>query len=260
MSPRAERVPDREDPPASASAAPCVTATAHSSFPPLGLILILLAIAACRAWYITHCPFDLSSDEAQYWEWSRRLDLSYYSKGPLVAYIIAASTHLFGNTVFGVRFPAVVLSALTSLVLFALATEMAESCDPPLAGRARVAGWSAALFVQVIPLFAVFGFAMTTDPPLILCWSVALWLFWRMARAWNATGRVSLEAAAALGAAIGLGLLAKYTMASSTCAPCSTTSPARIAGACRGAHSLRSSQSAPWLQVQSRFGIGSTDG
>ena len=35
---------------------------------------------------------DLSPDEAHYWEWSRRLDLSYYSKGPLIAYLIAALT------------------------------------------------------------------------------------------------------------------------------------------------------------------------
>ena len=33
--------------------------------------------------YLTHdCPVDLSGDEAHYWDWSRQLDLSYYSKGP----------------------------------------------------------------------------------------------------------------------------------------------------------------------------------
>src|SRR5258708_312450 len=48
--------------------------------------------------YLQHdCPIDLSGDEAQYWDWSRTLDWSYYSKGPLVAYIIRASCALCGD-------------------------------------------------------------------------------------------------------------------------------------------------------------------
>src|SRR5687767_13185304 len=51
------------------------------------------------------CPLDLATDEAYYWDWSRRLDLSYYSKGPLVAYLIRGSCSVFGDTELGVRFP-----------------------------------------------------------------------------------------------------------------------------------------------------------
>src|SRR4051794_41194416 len=58
--------------------------------------------------YLTHdCPIDLSGDEAHYWDWSRQLDLSYYSKGPLVAYLIRASCAAFGaDTMPAVRLPA----------------------------------------------------------------------------------------------------------------------------------------------------------
>src|SRR4051794_35536646 len=68
--------------------------------------------------YLTHdCPIDLSGDEAQYWDWPRQLDWSYYSKGPAVAYIIRASCWLFGrDTMALVRFPAVVLAIGTSIV------------------------------------------------------------------------------------------------------------------------------------------------
>src|SRR4051812_19729143 len=52
------------------------------------------------------CPIDLSGDEAHYWDWSRQLDLSYYSKGPLVAYLIRASCAAFGDVMWAVRFPA----------------------------------------------------------------------------------------------------------------------------------------------------------
>src|SRR3712207_2161463 len=70
--------------------------------------------------YLTHdCPVDLSGDEAQYWDWSRQLEWSYYSKGPLVAYIIRASCWAFGrDTMFTVRFPALLLGAGTSVVTY----------------------------------------------------------------------------------------------------------------------------------------------
>jgi len=71
--------------------------------------------------YLTHnCPIDLSGDEAQYWDWSRNLDLSYYSKGPLIAYIIRASCGLFGDNMPAIRLPALLLGIGTSLVTYAL--------------------------------------------------------------------------------------------------------------------------------------------
>src|SRR5262249_16135958 len=45
----------------------------------LGLALVLGFFS--QLVYLTRdCPIDLSGDEAQYWDWSRNLDLSYYSK------------------------------------------------------------------------------------------------------------------------------------------------------------------------------------
>ena len=58
-------------------------------------LAVVLPILRC---YIAEAGgFDLHFDEAQYWEWSQQLDWSYYSKGPLVAWLIAASTGLFGH-------------------------------------------------------------------------------------------------------------------------------------------------------------------
>jgi len=54
------------------------------------LIALLILVSILRLLYVIHTPFDLSPDEAHYWEWSRRPGLSYYSKGPLVAWIIAS--------------------------------------------------------------------------------------------------------------------------------------------------------------------------
>jgi hypothetical protein len=51
----------------------------------LATVAILASVAATLAFVWIRCPFDLAPDEAHYWDWSRHLDWSYYSKGPLVA-------------------------------------------------------------------------------------------------------------------------------------------------------------------------------
>src|SRR3954453_14218965 len=80
-------------------------------------------IVAATVWHIaflvTSCPLELAADEAHYWDWSRHLDWSYYSKGPLVAWVIRASrffladlsTRLVGSEMLAVRLPAVAFSA-----------------------------------------------------------------------------------------------------------------------------------------------------
>src|ERR1700756_4090806 len=63
---------------------------------------------------------DLEFDEAHYWMWSERLAPGYFSKGPGIAFVIRASTALFGATEFGVRFWSPILAAGTTLLLFCL--------------------------------------------------------------------------------------------------------------------------------------------
>src|ERR1043165_3512208 len=83
-------------------------------------VAFLLLSAIANILYLHHSPIDLSGDEAQYWDWSRNLDLSYYSKGPLIAYIIRASCKIFGDTMPAVRYPALVLGVGTSLITYLL--------------------------------------------------------------------------------------------------------------------------------------------
>ena len=76
------------------------------------LALFLAVLGGLRIAYLAVGPLDLSPDEAHYWEWSRRLDLAYYSKGPLVAYLIRALTAILGTSAFGIRMGAVLLSVV----------------------------------------------------------------------------------------------------------------------------------------------------
>ncbi len=160
-------------------------------------ILWILALTLLHLWMIGSGRWPLSADEAHYWEWSRRLDWSYYSKGPLVAYLIAASTRVGGHTEFWVRLPAVLLGAATALIAYRLTCRVTQSDR---------AGFVCVLLVSVMPLYAVGSFLMTIDAPFVCCWALA-WLCLSHVR--QREGDMAWYGA---GIAFGVGLLAKYTM------------------------------------------------
>jgi 4-amino-4-deoxy-L-arabinose transferase-like glycosyltransferase len=167
--------------------------------------LLILGGAANVYFLIDHCPFALAGDEAHYWEWSRRLDWSYYSKGPLVAYIIAAgryfladaSVRLVGSEMLAVRMPAILLSIVTGVGIFVLAVRAF--------GRPRV-GLYAVLLTATVPLFSAGSFLMTIDAPLLCAWT------WALVCVQRAIGGHGLRYWALAGALTAVGILAKYTM------------------------------------------------
>lgn len=158
------------------------------------VVLVSLVRLAYLAWL---CPYTLIEDEAYYWQWSRRLDWSYYSKGPGIAWSIAASTGLLGDTEFGVRAPAVVFAAVAALALAALGTRMS--------GDRRV-GFFAAALTMLVPLYSISGWLMTIDMPYLACWAAAC------VGAWGALERRSRWGWLGFGAAVAAGFLFKYTI------------------------------------------------
>ncbi len=156
-------------------------------------MLALLGLTVFRLWYITR--IGLVPDEAYYWLWSKHLAASYRDKGPGVAWTIALGTWLFGDTLFGVRFFAVMLSTGTAWFVVRLARRLFDD---------RTAMWCLAL-ACVIPLFAVGSVLMTIDSPSLFFWAWAMDLFW------TALERRSVVRWAGLGLIIGLGFLSKFT-------------------------------------------------
>jgi len=156
-------------------------------------IFLLFALTCYRLWFITQ--MEMVPDEAYYWLWSKHLAMSYRDKGPGVAWIIALGTELFGPTVFGIRFFAVVLSTATGALLFLLARRLYDD---------RVALWSL-LVATVIPMIAVGSILMTIDSLSVFFWAWAALIFWK------AIHRDQLSDWFWLGLAIGAGFLAKFT-------------------------------------------------
>ncbi len=176
------------------------------------LFLLLVILSLFRLYYIQTGPLDLSPDEAQYWDWSRRLDLSYYSKGPAIAYLIKAGTLLLGDTELGVRLPAVVLSLLSSIVLFYLTRSILNRHSEPGSRMPDTAAFVVASLLQIIPIFATYGVVMTIDSPFIFFWALSLYLFWHCQKDWPLR-QSGLFVWILLGIAVGCGVLTKYTMA-----------------------------------------------
>ena len=86
-------------------------------------LAVTLGIAALRAVLLAFDRLDLFVDEAQYWLWGRELAFGYYSKPPLVGWVVGLSTAIGGDGRFWVRLPGVVANAATALILARIAAE-----------------------------------------------------------------------------------------------------------------------------------------
>jgi len=165
---------------------------------------LVLGLLAFRVVYLVWlCPWDLVADEAYYWNWARWPALSYFSKGPGVAWTIVLSTRLLGVSEWSIRLPAALASAVGALAIGRLAT----ACS----GGNRRVGFFAVLAFCLLPCFFFFGHVMTIDGPFVTCWVLACWAAWavfaRLAR-----GKQAWAPWVGLGAAVGVGFLYKYTI------------------------------------------------
>ena len=134
-------------------------------------------------------------DEAQYWAYGQELAAGHFSKPPLVGWVISLTTGLGGDTEFWLRFAAPLAHGIVAWFAF-------------LAGRALFDGvtglWAAAGYL-LAPGVAASSMIMSTDPVMMAFWAIALWAWIRAAE----TGETRWWVV--VGAAIGAGMLAKYT-------------------------------------------------
>jgi len=168
--------------------------------------ILILGSALVRLVYLGwDCPLDLAPDEAHYWDWSRHLDWSYYSKGPGVAWLIRLSCELFGNLSVmltgnempAVRLPAIICGSLLLTSLFVLTVQVS--------GRPRLALLVVAVALTT-PTLSAGSTLMTIDSPYSCCWG------WALVFGYRAVFRQSRLAWWAAGVLVGLGILFKYTM------------------------------------------------
>ena len=140
--------------------------------------------------------FDLAGDEAQYWDWSRRIELGYYSKPPMVAYVDGILVGAGGNKEWSLRSGALLFTAGGLALVYALTRRIAKS---------ERAALVAALTAMAMPATWAGCILMTIDPILLFFWALAMYTFHRAVNGEDAYWYWT-------GLALGLGMLTKYTM------------------------------------------------
>jgi 4-amino-4-deoxy-L-arabinose transferase-like glycosyltransferase len=156
------------------------------------------AITLVRLIVILVSPLQLYPDEAQYWWWAQTPDWGYFSKPPMIAWIVWLTTAIFGDHEWAIRFAAPLLHGATALVVYGIAQRSFNN--------ARTGFWSALAYVT-LPGISYSSGLISTDVPLLFFWALALYAFLR------ATAEPGWRWAIVCGVALGLGFETKYAMA-----------------------------------------------
>lgn len=159
-------------------------------------LIIISALVFIRLVGLFISPLNLGGDETQYWVWSQVPDFGYFSKPPLIAWIISITTAVCGDGEACVRLAAPLFHGGTAVMLF-------------LIGRAVFDDWTgfwSAIVYATLPAVSLSSSLISTDVPLLFLWSVSLLATYK----WIESGQARWAALAGFG--IGFGLLAKYAM------------------------------------------------
>lgn len=177
--------------------------TFFSSHPtPLSLsipaaVAIILVVTFWRILMLGFNATDLFVDEAQYWLWGQHPDFGYYSKPPMIGWVIRLFNILGqSDATFWVRLPSPLFHMATALLLMLLAARMF--------GR-ETSAWTGVTFVT-LPAVSLSSVLMSTDTIQLTFLAVAISLFVRLTRTSCAA------TAAGLGVALGLAFMTKYSV------------------------------------------------
>lgn len=166
----------------------------------LSLRLALLTILAVTLWRVVMLYFnttDLFVDEAQYWFWGQNLDFGYYSKPPMIAWVVRLFNALAGSdSTFWIRLSAPLFHMATALVLMRASRRIAGPEIEP---------WVGVTFTT-LPAVSLSSTLVSTDTIQILFVSIAIWAFFGLNK------RASATEALILGISLGLAFLTKYSV------------------------------------------------
>ena len=128
-------------------------------------LLIVLGFTLWRVVMLNFDTTDLFVDEAQYWFWSQNLDLGYYSKPPMIAWVIRAMTELSGsNAIYWIRLLGPLIHMAAALVLMKAAKRFVGP---------EIEGWTGATYIT-LPGVALSSVFFSTDVILLFFIAIAL--------------------------------------------------------------------------------------
>lgn len=161
----------------------------------------ILAVILCHLFFrilaIGLSDTDLFVDESQYWLWGQKLDLGYFSKPPLIGWVLGFFDAIAPDrTPFWVRLPAPIFHAATALLI-------------ALFVRSKVPEWPAAGAMAAatyltMPIVGIGSFLISTDTIMAPFLFAAIWLLFEVGP------RKSVLFSVMAGGFLGLAFLAKY--------------------------------------------------
>jgi dolichol-phosphate mannosyltransferase len=157
-------------------------------------VLALVALALMVR-LVAMAQMPLAPEEAYYWMYAQQPSLSYFDHPPMISWVIALGTALFGDTELGVRFVGQALMLASAWLMYRFGA----------AWFGRGAGLAAAVLLLVLPLYYATGFIATMDAPLLFFWMLGLVGVTGALRQGRPTGWYIA------GAALGGAMLSKYT-------------------------------------------------
>ncbi len=160
-----------------------------ASFFFISALILLKALAI----YLTE--FSLYPDEAQYWLWSRSIDLGYYSKPPLLAWFLFLHTKVFGSSFVALKIFPTLVYFLTTFAVYKLCLKLYLPKNTSL---------FCAFSFFIIPAVSLSSFLISTDLLLLLFWTLALV---KVLDLRNSESKLDFFL---LGVLLGLALLSKY--------------------------------------------------
>ena len=155
----------------------------------------ILALFVLKIGAVFFTNFSLYGDEAQYWLWSKELDLGYYSKPPLLAWFLSGHTALFGDSFFSLKMFPLLVYVLIFFAFYKLCLELNFSKNNSVI---------CSVSFLSIPAASVSSFLISTDLMLLLFWALSMMILLRI----RSVG--SLKNFLLLGIFLGLAFLAKY--------------------------------------------------
>ncbi|NOZ31941.1 MAG: hypothetical protein GXP01_02445 [Alphaproteobacteria bacterium] len=152
-------------------------------------------LVAARIVVLWFGQVQLLVDEEQYWLWGQNLDFGYFSKPPLIGWVLRAVTEIAPeSSPFWVRLPAPIFHGITAFLLFFWMRDVYGG---------RFGFWTALAYL-FLPVIAVGSAVISTDTIMAPALVAGLLFYWRL------LSRGGTGYALGAGAMIGIAFLAKY--------------------------------------------------
>ncbi len=167
------------------------------------MVFVSVLIVAIRLYYISLEQVGLFFDEAQYWTWSKDIEMGYFSKPPAIAWLISITTGFCGDSGFCIRSGATILHFLTGFIIYLTANKLFND--------SRTAFWSAIIYIS-LPGITAASIFISADTPLLFFWALSMYALVSALDYENESKMSCDKWWLFLGIFCGFGLLSKYTM------------------------------------------------